>query len=134
MEQKKVGRNDPCPCGSGKKYKNCHLLQENQKKTYTPTGKRKFKAKVLSTGGDKSREVVQQTIKMPTLAETPAENLRVKMTERDFRTGPTTKKAKEGGFVPPPVVSAPESFESPPPLPPEQFKPTRKDYREKTGE
>ncbi len=23
-EMKKVGRNDPCPCGSGKKYKNCH--------------------------------------------------------------------------------------------------------------
>jgi preprotein translocase subunit SecA len=22
--EKKVGRNDPCPCGSGKKYKNCH--------------------------------------------------------------------------------------------------------------
>jgi len=22
----KVGRNDPCPCGSGKKYKNCHGL------------------------------------------------------------------------------------------------------------
>lgn len=21
---KKIGRNDPCPCGSGKKYKNCH--------------------------------------------------------------------------------------------------------------
>jgi uncharacterized protein YecA (UPF0149 family) len=20
---KKIGRNDPCPCGSGKKYKNC---------------------------------------------------------------------------------------------------------------
>jgi preprotein translocase subunit SecA len=20
----KVGRNDPCPCGSGKKYKQCH--------------------------------------------------------------------------------------------------------------
>ena len=24
---KKVGRNDPCPCGSGKKYKNCHGQQ-----------------------------------------------------------------------------------------------------------
>lgn len=24
----KVGRNDPCPCGSGKKYKNCHLPLE----------------------------------------------------------------------------------------------------------
>lgn len=23
-DQPKVGRNDPCPCGSGKKYKNCH--------------------------------------------------------------------------------------------------------------
>jgi preprotein translocase subunit SecA len=22
-EGKKVGRNEPCPCGSGKKYKNC---------------------------------------------------------------------------------------------------------------
>ncbi|MDH3462787.1 MAG: preprotein translocase subunit SecA [Acidimicrobiia bacterium] len=25
----KIGRNDPCPCGSGKKYKKCHLLKEN---------------------------------------------------------------------------------------------------------
>jgi len=24
VRKKKVGRNDPCPCGSGKKYKNCH--------------------------------------------------------------------------------------------------------------
>jgi preprotein translocase subunit SecA len=23
-EQPKVGRNEPCPCGSGKKYKQCH--------------------------------------------------------------------------------------------------------------
>jgi preprotein translocase subunit SecA len=23
-ETEKVGRNDPCPCGSGKKYKKCH--------------------------------------------------------------------------------------------------------------
>jgi preprotein translocase subunit SecA len=22
--KEKIGRNDPCPCGSGKKYKNCH--------------------------------------------------------------------------------------------------------------
>ena len=24
IESSKIGRNDPCPCGSGKKYKNCH--------------------------------------------------------------------------------------------------------------
>jgi preprotein translocase subunit SecA len=23
----RIGRNDPCPCGSGKKYKNCHMRQ-----------------------------------------------------------------------------------------------------------
>jgi preprotein translocase subunit SecA len=32
-EQKDIGRNDPCPCGSGKKYKNCGLknTEEHQK-------------------------------------------------------------------------------------------------------
>lgn len=25
-----VGRNDPCPCGSGKKYKNCHGVLETR--------------------------------------------------------------------------------------------------------
>ncbi|MDI9461460.1 MAG: SEC-C metal-binding domain-containing protein [Bacillota bacterium] len=25
------GRNDPCWCGSGKKYKNCHLNSDNEK-------------------------------------------------------------------------------------------------------
>ncbi len=30
-EGKKIGRNDPCPCGSGKKYKHCHGRFENQK-------------------------------------------------------------------------------------------------------
>ena len=27
--EKKIGRNDPCPCGSGKKYKNCHGKEQN---------------------------------------------------------------------------------------------------------
>ena len=25
--ERKIGRNDPCPCGSGKKYKNCCMLK-----------------------------------------------------------------------------------------------------------
>jgi len=24
----RVGRNDPCPCGSGKKYKQCHMKED----------------------------------------------------------------------------------------------------------
>ncbi len=27
--EKRVGRNDPCPCGSGKKFKNCHGVGSN---------------------------------------------------------------------------------------------------------
>ena len=27
--ESKIGRNDPCPCGSGKKYKNCHGIGQN---------------------------------------------------------------------------------------------------------
>ena len=28
--EEKIGRNDPCPCGSGKKYKKCHGAKGNQ--------------------------------------------------------------------------------------------------------
>ena len=27
VSTQKVGRNEPCPCGSGKKYKNCCMLK-----------------------------------------------------------------------------------------------------------
>ncbi len=36
----KIGRNDPCPCGSGKKYKQCCIV--------FPAGKRKIKATVIT--------------------------------------------------------------------------------------
>ena len=31
MARGKIGRNDPCPCGSGKKFKKCHLDRERQR-------------------------------------------------------------------------------------------------------
>lgn len=38
----KIGRNDPCPCGSGKKYKQCCFLKKG------PGGKKKLQAKWLN--------------------------------------------------------------------------------------
>jgi tetratricopeptide (TPR) repeat protein len=35
----KTGRNAPCPCGSGKKYKKCCLLREDGSKRYSPKPK-----------------------------------------------------------------------------------------------
>lgn len=51
-ENTKVGRNDLCWCGSGKKYKKCHLERDSRKKsmeiadTYASSlrGIRKYKA------------------------------------------------------------------------------------------
>lgn len=31
MKTKKVGRNEPCPCGSGKKYKKCCIDKDSHK-------------------------------------------------------------------------------------------------------
>ena len=30
---KQTGRNDACPCGSGKKYKKCHLQEDEEKRS-----------------------------------------------------------------------------------------------------
>jgi preprotein translocase subunit SecA len=35
VELPKVGRNEPCPCGSGKKYKSCHMLIDNPRRGQT---------------------------------------------------------------------------------------------------
>lgn len=40
--KEKIGRNDPCPCGSGKKYKACCMTAP------TATGKKKFTASLIS--------------------------------------------------------------------------------------
>lgn len=29
-EGRKIGRNEPCPCGSGLKFKKCHIGYENE--------------------------------------------------------------------------------------------------------
>ncbi|MBQ8498764.1 SEC-C metal-binding domain-containing protein [Chlamydia sp.] len=39
---RKPNRNDPCPCGSGKKYKQCCLQSRTQAVRHTPDGKFRF--------------------------------------------------------------------------------------------
>lgn len=54
---KKINRNDPCPCGSNKKYKQCCLKKEEIIARHTPEGKFKFSASVLSSAdSDKIKE------------------------------------------------------------------------------
>jgi uncharacterized protein len=50
----KPGRNDPCPCGSGKKYKAC-CFQKNI------PGKKKFSATQLVNKGPKPIDLMERT-------------------------------------------------------------------------
>lgn len=41
MNDKKIGRNDPCPCGSGKKYKKCCLEKDREKELVDEKARKK---------------------------------------------------------------------------------------------
>lgn len=69
---KKAGRNDPCPCGSGKKYKSCCWGKELPESDLTKkplfgrvqgaaasSTKKVFSAKVLKSGGPE--DLVEKT-------------------------------------------------------------------------
>ncbi|MBS0624199.1 MAG: SEC-C domain-containing protein [Verrucomicrobia bacterium] len=103
----KVGRNDPCPCGSGKKYKNCCMNKEEaSKKVYTSTGKRKFKAKVIDSNLGSQEIFSQAAGNVPTAngSSDVFKKLRFRMSDHDYRA-----ETKEDA----PVVSTP--FEQPKP-------------------
>jgi hypothetical protein len=55
-----LGRNEPCHCGSGKKYKKCHLLKDEEKErkqlakqVIKPTGEAEQKPKGQPGAPDK---------------------------------------------------------------------------------
>ena len=96
MTEKKVGRNDPCPCGSGKKYKACCLKKTDTKKTFTPTGKRKFKAKVIDSAASAavfstSGAATPQGEGDPKILD----QLRFRMSGHDYRTEETQTPQKQ---------------------------------------
>jgi hypothetical protein len=131
----KVGRNDPCPCGSGKKYKNCCMLKEKEGAAakYTLGGKRKFKAKVLNIQ-DKSLAVFgRSTTVSPVTPEPDAlQKMKFRMTKGDFR-----KKGEGEGKLPFKIPTPETPSEKPQerarhlPKPGEEFKPSTKDFRQK---
>ena len=65
MDRKRLSRNDPCPCGSGKKYKHCCLLK--MKKRHSPT---RFDRRPRSPTWTASRRSAQN-IPIGTVAQCP---------------------------------------------------------------
>jgi len=57
MGNVKAGRNDPCPCGSGKKYKKCCLLKEEGMRYHTVPPE--VFAKAMEVMHDKQRQAIE---------------------------------------------------------------------------
>lgn len=53
----KTGRNDPCPCGSGKKYKSCCLIK-NAPKPPKSLKDRKITARIASAEPEQKEKVI----------------------------------------------------------------------------
>jgi hypothetical protein len=52
----KIGRNDPCSCGSGLKYKKCCLPKEQDEKQIKIIGQREYYRQAFQTAQKKYRE------------------------------------------------------------------------------
>lgn len=131
----KVGRNDPCPCGSGKKYKQCHMKEDLEGKAakYTPSGKRKFTAKVLKVGGE-SLSVFGRAATAPQ-AQPEAdkmEKLKFKMTNRDFQK--KVEDTEESFPLEAPSEESHSPSEGKVQRLGETFQATKQDFREKKDE
>jgi len=89
----KVGRNDPCPCGSGKKFKKCHGRQ---------SGRRVIDAKKIEAPQDKMAQLVQKRIAsfpLPQVSDTPPKSLADRVhgssdSQKEIPK-PSTEKARE---------------------------------------
>jgi Tfp pilus assembly protein PilF len=66
----KIGRNAPCPCGSGKKYKKCCLLNQNEAKRHS--AKKKIRFIPVYTDLDQLSNCVVDLIKEKKLDEAEA--------------------------------------------------------------
>lgn len=130
MEQK-VGRNDPCPCGSGKKYKQCCFGKES-KPTYTATGQRKFKATVLKMP-DKAQ--LFQGMILPSSKTLCAEELKFDATPEDNRAAIAPPDLPFEIPLPPETDTSSPATATPlrPPTPPDSFQPSDEDFTDQKG-
>jgi len=66
--KKKIGRNDPCPCGSGRKYKKCHGLSLKDNLVHSPITPGDFKAKIEELKALQKQREHQQGLGRPIIS------------------------------------------------------------------
>lgn len=118
----KAGRNDPCPCGSGKKYKQCCWGKET-KKIFTPSGKRKFKATVISAGAQ-AQQIFHSSASTQKMQDQPDYSFlnKIKPCSEDYRVAYEKGPEKKRVTIQPKHQTQKQEI-------PEVFQMTEEDYR-----
>lgn len=75
----KLGRNDPCHCGSGRKYKRCHLDEDKRRERESPEGAQTL---AIDTVAAFFGEVVHRTPDFAARVMAPADAVREKLLAR----------------------------------------------------
>lgn len=77
----KIGRNDPCPCGSGKKYKHCCMRKARQRRRARLTSAAPRKEQGPAASLDQVRSMARQL--MPHLSDDEAQELQETLQEAE---------------------------------------------------
>ena len=96
----KIGRNDPCWCGSGKKYKKCHEEFDNRISWYKSEGHTVPDHSMIKT--PEQIEKIRESCKINVaVLDYVAENIRVGMTTQEIDDLVSKKTAELGGIPAP---------------------------------
>lgn len=97
---KMLGRNDPCPCGSGKKYKVCHQIIDDKMLQYRRKGHLVPSKKLLKTKSE--IEAIKESCKVNiAVLDYVAENIRVGMSTEEINSLVYNKTIELGGYPAP---------------------------------
>ena len=97
MTQKKLGRNDPCWCGSGRKYKSCHQAFDEKIEAFARQGHVVPRRKLIKTEKDIEGIRKSAVINITVLDEI-ADKIRAGMTTQEIDDIVTRVTAQMGGI------------------------------------
>ena len=97
MTQKKLGRNDPCWCGSGRKYKSCHQAFDEKIEAFARQGHVVPRRKLIKTEKDIEGIRKSAVINIAVLDEI-ADKIRAGMTTQEIDDIVTRVTAQMGGI------------------------------------
>ena len=95
---KKIGRNDPCWCGSGKKYKDCHLALDEKINSYKLKGW-KIPPKKIIKRPDQIDGIRESGLVNIAVLDYVAENIHAGMSTEDIDRLVAEKTKELGGIA-----------------------------------